>query len=203
MKIKVNPTRMELLKLKKRIVIAKRGHKLLKDKEEQLLVEFRKIVEQVKKARKELEDEIYEYYQKILILRGITEEKIWNSLLTSSFLSVNFELKKKRIFNIPVNEIELKVSQTYPLNEYLSPYYNYLVKAGIEILKKLFYVYELENKLISFSEEIERTRRRVNALEYVLIPNIENAINFIQLKLDEYERSSLVKLKHIKLIRES
>lgn len=202
MKIKINPTRMELLKLKKRIVIAKRGHKLLKDKEEQLLVEFRKLIEEVKKVRKETEEEIYKYYQKILILRGITEEKKWESLLIP-FLNLNFHLKKKRIFNIPVNEIEFEVSEKIPINQYLSPYYNYLIKNGIEILKKLFYLFQLENKLISFSEEIERTRRRVNALEYVLIPNIQNAINFIQLKLDEYERSSLVKLKHIKLIRES
>ena len=63
-------------------------------------------------------------------------------------------------------------------------------------------IYNLENKLMSFSEEIERTRRRVNALEYVLIPNLEETIKFITFKLDEYERSSLVKLKHIRLLRE-
>jgi V/A-type H+-transporting ATPase subunit D len=70
----------------------------------------------------------------------------------------------------------------------------------LRILKLLFSLYEFENKLISFAEEIERTRRRVNALEYVLIPNIEEAIKFIQIKLDEYERASMTTLKHLKLI---
>ncbi|MCM8803624.1 MAG: hypothetical protein NC827_10045, partial [Candidatus Omnitrophica bacterium] len=100
-----------------------------------------------------------------------------------------------------MNEIETNISGQFVFNYFLSPYQNFLIKEGIGILRKLFNLYEIENKLISFAEEIERTRRRVNALEYVLIPNIEEAIKYIQLKLDEYERSSLTTLKHLKLIQ--
>jgi V/A-type H+-transporting ATPase subunit D len=200
MKIKVNPTRMELLKLKKRYNIAKRGHKLLKDKEEQLLIEFRKLVGVVEEERKKIENQLIDFYEKILILRGTLDEKKWNSMLENPLINIKYTLSQKRIFNISTNEIRMEVSGEFEPNYYLSPFYNSLIKKGIKILELLFYLYELENKLISFAEEIERTRRRVNALEYVLIPNIEEVIKFIQIKLEEYERASLTTLKHLKLI---
>jgi V/A-type H+-transporting ATPase subunit D len=200
MRLKVNPTRMELLKLKKRYNIAKRGHKLLKDKEEQLLIEFRKLVGVVEEERKKIENQLIEFYKKILILRGSIDEKKWNSMLKIPSININYNLSKKRIFNIPVNEIEMEISGEFIPNHYLSSFYNSLIREGLRILKLLFSLYEFENKLISFAEEIERTRRRVNALEYVLIPNINEAIKFIQIKLEEYERASLTTLKHLKLI---
>jgi V/A-type H+-transporting ATPase subunit D len=200
MKLKVNPTRMELLKLKKRYNIAKRGHKLLKDKEEQLLIEFRKLVGVVEEERKKIENQLIEFYKKVLILRGTTDDKKWKSMLKIPSMNINYNLSKKRIFNIPVNEIEMEISGKFIPNYYLSPFYNSLIREGMRMLKLLFSLYEFENKLISFAEEIERTRRRVNALEYVLIPNIEEAIKFIQIKLEEYERASLTTLKHLKLI---
>jgi V/A-type H+-transporting ATPase subunit D len=203
MRLKVNPTRMELLKLKKRYNIAKRGHKLLKDKEEQLLIEFRKLVGVVEEERKKIENQLIEFYKKILILRGSIDEKKWNSMLKIPSININYNLSKKRIFNIPVNEIEMEISGEFIPNHYLSSFYNSLIREGLRILKLLFSLYEFENKLISFAEEIERTRRRVNALEYVLIPNIEEAIKFIQIKLDEYERASMTTLKHLKLIETS
>jgi len=200
MKLKVNPTRMELLKLKKRYNIAKRGHKLLKDKEEQLLIEFRKLVDILEKEREKIENQLIDFYKKVLILRGTTDDKKWKSMLKIPSMNINYNLSKKRIFNIPVNEIEMEISGKFIPNYYLSPFYNSLIREGMRMLNLLFSLYEFENKLISFAEEIERTRRRVNALEYVLIPNINEAIKFIQIKLEEYERASLTTLKHLKLI---
>ncbi|MCS7179801.1 MAG: V-type ATP synthase subunit D, partial [bacterium] len=81
MQIKINPTRMELLKLKKRISIAKRGHKLLKDKEEQLLIEFRKLINIVKKEREFIEKEFIEFCENVLILRGSISDIEWKSLM--------------------------------------------------------------------------------------------------------------------------
>lgn len=203
MQIKVNPTRMELLKLKKRLNIARRGHKLLKDKEEQLLIEFRKLVQTVKKERERIEEEYVEFCKNVLILRGSVDERKWEAMIKIPSIKINYKLNRKRIFNIPVNEIETDFSGEFFLNYFFPSYYNFLIKEAFRILKLLFLLYEIENKLISFAEEIERTRRRVNALEYVLIPNIENAIKFIQIKLEEYERTSLTTLKHLKLIEES
>ena len=200
MKLKINPTRMELLKLKKRIKLARRGHKLLRDKEEQLLIEFRKLVGVVKEKRKEVENALYNFYVDVLTLKGITEERMWQLLLSNPFLKLEFITETKKVLNIPVSEIHLKVEKT--ASDYFSPpFYIYLLERGKEIIEKILDLYTLENKLISFSEEIERTRRRVNALEHVLIPNLEETIKFITFKLDEYERSSLVKLKHIQMIK--
>ncbi|MGC8976702.1 MAG: V-type ATP synthase subunit D [Candidatus Ratteibacteria bacterium] len=201
MKIKTNPTRMELLKLKKRITIAKRGHKLLKDKEEQLLIEFRNLIKTTKKQREKFEEEFIELCRKILVLRGTIDEKRWEYLTKNPLLEIKYDLQRKKIFNIPFEKIEMNISDKFYPNYMISPFENYLYREGLRILKILFTVHELENKLINFAEEIERTRRRVNALEYVLIPSIDEAIKFIQIKLEEYERSSNTILKHLKLIR--
>ena len=191
---------MELLKLRKRIQIAKRGHKLLKDKEEQLLIEFRKLLEQVREKRKQVEKNLYDFYLKVLKLKGITEKNRWDGLISSVFVKSEAEVIKERVYNIPVRKINFQVKEI-KTDYFSSPYYQLLIEKGKEILKELFELYYMENKLASFTEEIERTRRRVNALEYVLIPGIEEAIKFIRFKLEEYERSNLTKLKHLQLIR--
>ncbi|MCM8760146.1 MAG: V-type ATP synthase subunit D [Candidatus Omnitrophica bacterium] len=202
MKLKVNPNRMELLKLRKRLLLAKRGHKLLKDKEEQLLIEFRSLIERVKEERKSVEEEILQFYIDVLKMKGLIDERIWNAFIETDFFKTRFSQEIKRVFNIPVAEIYLHISSDKILPDYLlSPYHQYLLKKGKEILKRLLNLASLENKLISFAIEIERTRRRVNALEYVLIPNIQETIKFITFKLNEAERTSLVMLKHIQLIK--
>jgi len=202
MKIKVNPTRMELLKLKKRITLALRGHKLLKDKEEQLLVEFRKLIFEIRKRRKEIEQNLNQFYIHILTLRGITGEKEWEELLYNPYVKTVFLSKTIRAFNIPV----VKIDATFdpgknPLPHSTPVLFHFVFQSGKTILKELAELATLENKLHRFAEEIERTRRRVNALEYVLIPNIKETIKFITFKLSEAERASLVRLKHIQLIK--
>lgn len=203
MKLKVNPTRMELLKLKKRMRLAKRGHKLLKDKEEQLLIEFRTLVDEVKKERKMAEKRLLEFYADILKLKGITGEKKWESLIGMHLFDTAFSVETKRIFNIPVSKIRFTTHPEKPHENYMaSPYFRYLVIRGKKIMHILTELCFIENKLISFASEIERTRRRVNALEYVLIPNIDETIRFITFKLNETERTALVTLKHIQLTRQ-
>lgn len=203
MKLKVNPTRMELLKLRKRMRLARRGHKLLKDKEEQLLIEFRTLVDEVKKSRKSVEKELAGFYLEALKLKGILDEKIWKALIEGDFFKTVFSVETKRIFNIPVSEIHLHTTpEKFPPDYTTTPYYYHLLQAGKKMLRHLMKLSFLENKLTSFAYEIERTRRRVNALEYVLIPNLEETIKFITFKLNENERSSLVMLKHIQLTRQ-
>jgi len=203
MKLNVNPTRMELLKLRKRMRLAKRGHKLLKDKEEQLLIEFRTLVDEVKKERKSTEKKLFEFYSEVLKLKGITDEKTWESLIASHTMKTEFYAEIQRIFNIPVTKITFKTDPEKPHENYMvSPYFRHLVIRGRNIMSLLAKLCCIENKLISFASEIERTRRRVNALEYVLMPNINDTIRFITFKLNENERTSLVTLKHIQLTRQ-
>ena len=200
MKVKVNPTRMELLKLKKRLTLAKRGHKLLKDKEEQLLVEFRKLIGTVREKRKKLEEEIVQFYMECISLKGIFESKAWEEIIMNPFIETEISSKIERIFNIPVKKISVNFKKDFIPSEH--PFFVLLIKKAKDLLIKLAEITTLENQLYSFSEEIERTRRRVNALEYVLIPQIEEAIKFINFKLEENERASLTRLKHIQLTKE-
>jgi len=199
MRIKVNPTRMELLKLKKRLALARRGHKLLKDKEEQLLVEFRKLIVKAREERKKLEQEMVEFYRECLSLKGLFEGKFWEEMLINPLIETEISSKIERIFNIPVKKISVNFKKDFIPAEH--PFFVLLIKKAKDLLRKLTEITTLENQIYSFSEEIERTRRRVNALEYVLIPGIEEAIKFINFKLEENERASLTRLKHIQLIK--
>ncbi|MCM8829420.1 MAG: hypothetical protein NC824_00235, partial [Candidatus Omnitrophica bacterium] len=110
MKLKVNPNRMELLKLKKRLLLAKRGHKLLKDKEEQLLIEFRVLIGRVKEERKSAEEDILQFYLDTLKMKGLIDERIWNAFIEKDFFKTRFSKEIKRFFNIPVAEIYLHIS---------------------------------------------------------------------------------------------
>lgn len=203
MKLNVNPTRMELLKLRKRVRFAERGHKLLKDKEEQLLIEFRTLIGEVKKKREITEKKLLEFYAEVLKIQGTTDENVWESLIDTPFLDIKYHTETKRIFNIPVTQINFESTSNKESENYMiSPYFQHLLSRGQEIMTLLLELSFLENKLISFASEIERTRRRVNALEFVLIPNINDTIKFISFKLNENERTSLVTLKHIQLTRQ-
>ncbi|MBN1445693.1 MAG: V-type ATP synthase subunit D [Candidatus Omnitrophica bacterium] len=203
MKLKVNPTRMELLKLRKRARLAKRGHKLLKDKEEQLLIEFRALVGEVKKSRKAVEKDMAAFYMEMLKLKGILDGNSWKNYIESAFFKTAFSVHTRRIFNIPVSEVSFHTKpEKIPPDYTMSPYHYLLMRNGKRMIQHLLKLSFLENKLISFAYEIERTRRRVNALEYVLMPNLEETIKFIAFKLNENERSSLVMLKHIQLTRQ-
>ncbi|MGI6595778.1 MAG: V-type ATP synthase subunit D [Candidatus Ratteibacteria bacterium] len=202
MKLNVNPNRMVLLKLKKRLLLAKRGHKLLKNKEEQILIEFRSLISNVREERKSIENDLLKFYEDILKMKGLLDENIWKSFIEQDHFKTTFTEKTKRVFNIPITEITMLLKDKTLPDYTLSPYHQYILERGREVMEKLLNLAFLENKLISFATEIERTRRRVNALEYVLIPNIEETVKFITFKLNESERSSLVMLKHIQLIRE-
>ncbi len=204
MRLKVNPTRMELLKQKKRIAFARRGHKLLKDKEEQLLIEFRALISKVKKQRRETEKNLLGFYSRVLRLKGGHNSQEWSTILNQSLFTAEFSERYSKIYNIPVKNIDFSVTpEEKPVDFTLPPEYQQLVNECSEILKQLLDLAFLENKLISFAGEIESTRRRVNALEYVLIPNLEETIKFISFKLAENERASLVILKHIQLTKKT
>lgn len=193
---------MVLLKLKKRLLLAKRGHKLLKNKEEQILIEFRSLISNVREERKSIENDLLKFYEDILKMKGLLDENVWKSFIEQDHFKTTFTEKTKRVFNIPITEITMLLKDKTLPDYTLSPYHQYILERGREVMEKLLNLAFLENKLISFATEIERTRRRVNALEYVLIPNIEETVKFITFKLNESERSSLVMLKHIQLIRE-
>ncbi len=199
MKIKINPTRMELLRLKKRYAITIRAHKLLKDKLEGLMKEFLRLVEGYKEARLKLDSELPEVLKLFVLASMSSQGRIIRAALDQSRDKLDVRLKFKRIMNVNTPSFEAVVSpgtnysflDTPPdLDDAVSGLKGYL--PGILMLAGL------EQSVRLVAKEIEKTRRRVNALEHVMIPNLKETIKFIKGKLDEMERSNISTVMKIK-----
>lgn len=199
MRIKINPTRMELLRLKKRYTITIRAHKLLKDKLEGLMKEFLRLVEGYKEARLKLDSELPGIL-KLFVLAAITSQsQIIRNALDQSRDQLEVRLKFKRIMNIntPIFEAIITPGTNYSFLD--TPHDLDYAVAGLKgYLPGILRLAGLEQSVRLVAKEIERTRRRVNALEHVMIPNLKETIKFIKDKLDEMERSNISRIMKIK-----
>lgn len=200
MKLEVNPTRMELLRLKKRLVMARRGHKLLKDKQDELMRQFMEMIQDIKDLRATVEKSMEEAFRRFLFVsasmsRAALEEAV-------GFPSKRIELKvsEKSILNIRVPEFE-------PTMEGEIQCYGFVTTPGDldislqalnQVLNEMIVLAQKEKWMQLLAEELISTRRRVNSLEYVLIPNLEETINYITMKLSEMERSNFSRLMKVK-----
>lgn len=199
MPLRVNPNRMELLRLRKRLVIARRGHKLLQDKLEGLIQRFMEEVQNYKTLRELTEKDFLEFLSLGSIVYIKLSGPIWESLVNINDGKTLLSQKVEKKMNIPVKEISLSnlyipsysYIETPYLMEELKERWNKLVENIIALANK-------ERYLIALAEEIERTKRRVNALEYKLIPQIEETIKLITVKLEELERSNFFRLLRLK-----
>lgn len=202
MKLRVNPNRMELIRLRRRLILAARGHKLLEDKLEQLMPKFLFFI----KETKELNLKIKQGLAKVIPLFIISQAKISrDSFLRALDLirpELELEFKETKIMNVRVPEIKVKklsVILNYNLQETTAELDVAVLKMKglIEDLIRFSQLFKI-CQVLSF--EIERTRRRVNALQYLLIPSIIETIGFIDDRLSEFERSNLVRLMRVKEI---
>jgi V/A-type H+-transporting ATPase subunit D len=196
----VNPTRMELLRLKKRIILARRGHKLLKDKQDELVRNFLEIIEDTKKLRIQADNEIQSVFQSYSIAEGVVGGAGIENLFSIPGAQTEVKLKTRSIMNLkaPVFEVDI-TGNPYDYGDATSSVLvDRSVKMYGELLKTLLKLAELEKTSILLAEEIEKTRRRVNALEYILIPNMEETIKYITMKLSEMERSNLTRVMKVK-----
>ena len=196
----INPTRMELLRLKKRIVLARRGHKLLKDKQDELVRNFLEIIEDTKKLRTQADNEIQSVFQSYTIAEGVLGGAGIENLFSVPGANTEVKSKTKTIMSLktPVFEVEI-TGNPYDYGDSTS---SVLVDGSVKkygnLLNTLLKLAELEKTSILLAEEIEKTRRRVNALEYILIPNMEDTIRYITMKLAEMERSNLTRIMKVK-----
>ncbi len=200
MKLKVNPNRMNLLKLRKRLKFAIKGHKLLKDKQEQLTKEFNNLIFQLLNLRLEIEKQIEElnFYLKFIHIQIPNE--ILESWCSRVYQNMNFEIiEQKRVrFNVRYNEFILK-ENTKELAIFITdPYFNIVVKKLIKLYPLLLKLSNLEGFLELIAKELQTIHRRVNALEFILIPQLNYNIKYIINKLNELERTSIVQLMKIK-----
>jgi len=202
MRLAVNPTRMELLKLKKRLILARRGYRLLRDKQDELMRNFLSLIEEIKDLRLTVERELFEAYGSFLVARSYMGREFLEEALMLAPLETSLEVTYTPLLNLRVPSYKLKTEGDYFSYGVLttSMELDLALKKYRELIPKMVELAEKEKRLEMLSFEIERTRRRVNALEHILIPNIVETISYISMKLEELERSNLIRLMKIKEI---
>ena len=199
----VNPTRMELFRLKRQLEVARRGHKLLKGKQDAMVKEFMVLVRKNYSLRKEVEtklERIMKYYDQAKI--KISKAGILEALMVPSN-SIEIVTKTKEIMNIKTPALEFKDQGKIDLTYGFAFTPSDLDEAIIELASLLPSLVELagvEKASNMLAKEIEKTRRRVNAIEFFMIPDLEDTLHYIQMKLDDNERSNIVRLMKSKEI---
>lgn len=197
---KVNATRMELLKLRKRIKLARRGHKLLKDKRDELMKQFLSLIHKNKELREEIEKEIAVVYQNFMAARALMSPEMLEEALMLPKIRLNIDISTALIMSVQVPKVTVEQKGegvlSYGLYEVPSVL-DQSLEALAQVMLRLIQLAEMEKSLELLALDIEKTRRRVNALEYVLIPELETTARFIEMKLDEMERSALTTLMSI------
>lgn len=200
--LRVNPNRMELLRLRKRLVLAQRGHKLLEDKLEEMMRRFLILLKDMDKAKKEFQEKTQSILQALLYCRITSNVEDFKASLSKITFQVRLGISTLRIMNIRVpafNLAEFKIEKNYDFFK-TSAELDWAVAQSQDYIQSLLNLAQLLKTLDILSYEIERTRRRVNALEYMLIPSIQETIRNITQKLNEFERGNLVRLMRVKEI---
>ncbi|MFA4641119.1 V-type ATP synthase subunit D [Pyrococcus kukulkanii] len=206
--LKVKPTRMELLKLKRRVKLAERGHKLLKEKQDALIMEFFTIYDEALNLRKELIQKMEEAFE---ALRK-AQVDIGSLRLKEIAIGVNpnkeIEVRTRNVMGVRVPLIEMpEMKRKSGERGYSFIATTSTVDAAAEkfeeVLELAVRLAEVEEALKRLGREIEKTKRRVNALEYIIIPRMKNTIKFIEQHLDEMERENFFRLKRVKALIEA
>lgn len=202
MKLDIPPTRMQLLRLKRRKIIARRGHKLLKDKQDELIRKIMELIKQIQDLRLNIEKELQSAYSYFYFASSKQTPNATEEALLGSSKKIEIEYTTERVFNVRVPKFIKKISGTMLSYGFLntSGDFDLALKKIENLLEGLLKIAELEKALELLAIEIEKTRRRVNALEFILIPSIEETIKYINLKLSEIERSDITRLMRIKEI---
>ena len=201
--ITVNPTRMELTRLKGKLRTAQRGHKLLKDKRDELMKQFLDTVREVRALRQEVEEELMTVHGAFTVASALMSSQALEQALLDPKQSVKLTQTTKNIMsvNVPVYDFQTQTRSDADIYPYgfaaTSGELDTAVDALGKVFRKMLKLAEVE-KSAQLMEEIEKTRRRVNALEYVVIPNTQDAIRYITMKLDENDRATTTRLMKVK-----
>ncbi|WP_302618651.1 V-type ATP synthase subunit D [uncultured Oscillibacter sp.] len=209
--ITVSPTRMELTRLKGKLRTAQRGHKLLKDKRDELMKQFLETVREVRALRAEVEEELMRVHGAFTVASALMSSEAMEQALLYPKQSVVLAQTTQNIMsvNVPVYDFQTQTrsdSDIYPYGfAATSGELDTAVDALGKVFRKLLKLAEIEKSAQLMAEEIEKTRRRVNALEYVMIPNTQEAIRYINMKLDENDRATTIRLMKVKdmILKES
>ena len=198
--MRVNPTRMELTRLKKRLVTAQRGHKLLKDKRDEMMRQFVRLVRENAALREQVETALSAALGEFALCRGLMEAEMLENALLYPARTVELQLGSANIMSVRVPRIEARAGETvlsYGLAQ-TTAQLDGAIASLAAVFPDMIRLAELEKTCNMLADEIEKTRRRVNALEYVMIPDLQETIRYITMKLEENERGSLTRLMKVK-----
>ncbi len=199
----INPTRMELLKLKQREKLAIKGHSLLKEKRNALIMEFFNILERVKGSRENVSEKLKDAYKDLTASQIIMGDLAVKKAAMSVKESVNVDIESRSIMGVVVPMMDYDVQQ----RNIVERGYGFMdtsvkldeaAKEFEESIALIIELAEVEKTIILLANEIESTKRRVNALEHIIIPRIKNTVKYIEMRLEEMDRENFVRLKMIK-----
>lgn len=198
----VNPTRMEMKRLQARLKTATRGHKLLKDKTDEMIRRFISLAEENKRLRMECEKELSLALQNFTVARACSDSRIVEEAVMLAGRSVSLTCGKRKVMGIDVPSISIDESTEGELYPYsflsVTEKLDDSVRGLNAVLYKLIQLAETEKTVNMLADEIEKNKRRVNALENIMIPQLTETIKYIKMKLDESERSATVRLMKVK-----
>ena len=200
----INPTRMELTRLKGRLKTAQRGHKLLKDKRDELMKQFMDVIRENRSLRRRVEEGLMRAHGSFTVAAALMSPEMLEQSLLYPKQSVELDMTFQNIMSVDVPKYEFHTSSQDPGEIY--PYgfaqtsgeLDDAVDAMSQVFQDMLKLAEIEKTSQLLAEEIEKTRRRVNALEYVKIPEMQENIKYITMKLDENERANTIRLMKIK-----
>lgn len=203
--LKVNPTRMNQTNLKKRLATASRGHKLLKDKQDELMRQFIELIKENKKLRLEVEEELHQCFSDFLMAAALMSPEMLEESIVLPSIKTMVDITRTNVMSVEIPKMEFIVEKT---SENARKYpYGYIMTTSdldraIDKLKKvmdrLLLLAQKEKAAQLMADEIEKTRRRVNALEFKTIPDLSDTIKSIRAKLDESERANITRLMKVK-----
>ena len=200
----INPTRMELTRLKGRLKTAQRGHKLLKDKRDELMKQFMDVVRENRALRRRVEEALVRAHGSFTVASALMSPEMLEQSLMCPKQSVELTMKSQNIMSVNVPEYHFRTktddpSQIYPYGfAQTSGELDDAVSELSGVFQDMLKLAQIEKTSQLLAEEIEKTRRRVNALEYVKIPQMQSSIKYITMKLDENERANTIRLMKVK-----
>ncbi|MCD6512534.1 MAG: V-type ATP synthase subunit D [Thermoplasmata archaeon] len=197
----VNPTRMELLQIRKRKALAVKGHELLSQKRDALVSSFFEIIKERKRKREEMEKLLEEAFKSIIKAEMTMGEESVSRMASSWQGKAEIEARKKNIMGVVITEFELKEMKkpSYGMLT-TNSYFDDAVHKSMELMKRIVEVANIEGSIQKMGKEIEKTKRRVNALEHIFIPRIKNTITYIERQLEEREREDFFRRKRMKTL---
>ena len=200
----INPTRMELTRLKGRLRTAQRGHKLLKDKRDELMKQFMEVVRENRALRRRVEEQLMRAQSSFTVAAAVMSPEMLEQSLLYPKQSVELDMTFQNIMSVDVPQYHFRTHSQDPGEIYPYGFANTsgelddAVSAMSQVFQDMLKLAEIEKTSQLLAEEIEKTRRRVNALEYVVIPNTQETIKYINMKLDENDRSTTTRLMKVK-----